>query len=141
MTPTSPGPITADASAAQARKNAPYFKKLLAGMHMTGGMGSVREADYKGHHITVTTMYRVKIDGKPFNAILGVSNSGLVHYHGMPNAGFASAIDLLKSVIDTFPDEFSARSLTGPGAMGGMTMTNKKGVRSKAAAKKTMRRK
>jgi hypothetical protein len=140
MTITSPGPITADASAAQAKKNAPYFKKLFTGMRMTGGMGSVREADYKGHHITVTTMYRVKIDGKPFNAVLGVSNSGMVHYHGMPNAGFASAIDLVKSVIDTFPDEFSARSQTGSGAMGGMTMTKKR-VRSKAVAKKPMRRK
>jgi hypothetical protein len=140
MTTTTPGRITADASAAQAKKNGPYFRKLLAGMRMTGGMGSVREADYKGHHITVTTVYRVKIDGKPFNAILGVSNSGLVHYHGMPNAGFASAIDLVKSVIDTFPDEFPARSQTGSGAMDGMTMT-KKDVRSKAAVKKPVRRK
>jgi hypothetical protein len=117
---TVPGEITADASAAQARKNAGYFKKLLQGMHMGGaGMGSMREADYNGHHITIKTTYQIKIDGKPFMGVLGVSNAGTVHYHGMPTASFASALDLIKSVIDTFPDEFAAGS---GGGMPGMPM-------------------
>ena len=104
------GKISADSSAAQAEKTAPYFKKLMDDMHMHGGMDSVREADYNGHHIVVRTAYTITIDGKPFDAGLDVTNGGHVHYHGMPNVGFASAIDLMKTVIDTFPDDF------GPGA-------------------------
>ena len=43
-----------------------------------------------------------------------MTNDGSVHYHGMPNVGFDSAIDLMKAVIDTFSDEFS-----GGGGHGG----------------------
>ena len=131
---TTPVEITADASATQAKKNAGYFRKLLQGMHMGGvGGGSVREADYNGHHITIKTTYQIKIDGKPFMGAVGVTNAGAVHYHGMPAAGFASAIDLVKSVIDTFPDEFAAGS---GGGMGGMIMKNVGGRGKKAAAKR-----
>ena len=63
------GEITADASAAQAKKNAAHFKKLLQGMHMGHGISSLREADYKGHHITIKTSYDIKIDGKPFKGV------------------------------------------------------------------------
>ena len=110
---TADGPITADASLATAQQNAAYFKKLLTGM--THGDDSVREIDYKGHHVVVKTTYEVTIDGKPFHAGLGVTNEGDVHYHGMPNVGFASAIDLVKAVIDTFPGEFGK----GKGGGGG----------------------
>ena len=111
---SSTGEITADASLAQARKNAAYFKQLLTDMHAHGGMGEVREADHKGHHIVIETAYTITVDGKPFDAGLGVTNDGSVHYHGMPNVGFDSAIDLMKAVIDTFPDEFA-----GGGGHGG----------------------
>ena len=90
---SSTGEVTADASLAQAQKNAEYFRKLLADMHAHGGMGEAREADYKGHHIVIQTAYKITVDGKPFEAGLGVSNDGSVHYHGMPNVGFDSAID------------------------------------------------
>jgi hypothetical protein len=105
------GEVSADASLAQAQKTAPYFKKQLADMPMHADMDSVREADYNGHHIVVRTTYKITIDGKPFDAGLGVTNAGNVHYHGIPNVAFASAIDLVKAVIDTFPDEFAK----GPG--------------------------
>ena len=112
---SSTGEVTADASLAQAQKNAEYFKKLLADMHAHGGLGEAREADYKGHHIVIQTTYKITVDGKPFEAGLGVSNDGSVHYHGMPNVGFDSAIDLMKAVIDTFADEFAGRrtAITG----------------------------
>jgi hypothetical protein len=106
--PSPTGEITADASLAQAQKNAAYFKKLLTDMHAHGGMGDeVREADYKGHHIVIQTAYTITVDGRPFEAGLGVTNDGSVHYHGMPNVNFDSAIELMKAVIDTFSDEFA----------------------------------
>lgn len=133
-----PGEITADASATQAKKNAAYFKKLLKGMHMGGGMTSVRQADYKGHRIVVKTTYQVTIDGRPFKGELSVTNAGSVHYHGMPNVSFASAVDLIKCAIDVFPDEF-AKGSHGRMRMDGM---NKKvsGSRKKVARKSASRK-
>jgi hypothetical protein len=101
--------ISADASLAQAQKTAPYFKKLLTDMHehMQEAASSRREADYRGHHVVIETTYKVTVDGKPFDVGLGVTDSGRVYYHGMPNVGFESAVDLIKAVIDTFADEFA----------------------------------
>jgi hypothetical protein len=70
-----------------------------------------RETDYKGHHIVVRTRYEVEVDGKMLMGHMGVNNSGAVHYHPVPNLKFASALDMVKKIIDVFPDEF------GPGAM------------------------
>jgi hypothetical protein len=129
--------ITADSSAEQARKSSPIFKKLMrarhsASMHHDDNM---REDDYKGHHIMVMTTYQVKIDGKVFEGELAVTNDGHVHYHGIPNIGFTSALDLVKTVIDAFPDEFPAK-----GGSGGMATRTPAPARKKAA-KKTPRAK
>jgi hypothetical protein len=105
--PQATAKISADASLAQARKSVLYFKKLLRAMDMGSGMSSVREAEHNGHHIMIKTTYKITIDGRPFKGQLGVTNGGSVHYEGVPNAGFASALDLVKTVIDTFPDEFA----------------------------------
>ena len=137
-----PGEITADASATQAKKNAAHFKKLLTGMRMDAGTSSVREADYKGHHITIKTTYEITIDGKLFHGALSVTHGGTVHYHGMPNAGFKSALDLMKAVIDAFPDEYAAGGggMDMPGMqMPGMRM--KKSSGRKLAVKKPAARK
>ena len=102
------GGITADASLAQAQKTAPYFKKLIADMHahMQEPSTSTREADYRGHHVVIQTTYAVTVDGQPFHAGLGVTDDGRVYYHGMPNVGFGSAVDLMKTVIERFADDF-----------------------------------
>ena len=128
------GGITADAGLAQANKSAAYFKELLkGGMPMDPGMGSMREIDYKDHHVTIETTYKIKIDGKPFKGKLSVSNAGSVHYHGIPNVAFDSAVQLVQAVIDTFPQEFGKLSKpTDHGGMGAMKM----GSRPKPTAKK-----
>ena len=128
------GGITADAGLAQANKSAAYFKELLkGGMPMDPGMGSMREIDYKDHHVTIETTYKIKIDGKPFKGELSVSNAGSVHYHGIPNVAFDSAVQLVQAVIDTFPQEFGKLSKpTDHGGMGAMKM----GSRPKPTAKK-----
>lgn len=80
---------------------------------------SVREDHYNGHHIIIKTSYDIRVDGKKFSAALGVSNTGNVQYHGVPNVGFASAVDLMRCVIDQFPEDFpkvaSAKKQSGPG--------------------------
>ena len=76
----------------------------------------VREADYAGHHIVVRTRYQVEVDGHMLMGHMGVTNNGQVHYHPVPNLAFGSAVDLVKRLIDIFPDDFAKK---GQGRMGG----------------------
>jgi len=69
---------------------------------------TVREADYRGHHIVVRTTYSIEVDGRPVEGHLGVTDDGTVHYHPVPNLAFPSALDMVKRLIDVFPDDFAA---------------------------------
>jgi len=109
--------------ASYVKKNAPAVRKAQKHHHMNST--SVREAEYKGHHIVVTTTYNVTVDGMPIMGHLGVTNDGSVHYHPVPNMKFDSAIDLVKQLIEVFPDDFPATPVKkrhGSGGMGGMDM-------------------
>jgi hypothetical protein len=85
-----------------------YLKKKAstAGHDHAGHAASVRTADHNGHQITLTTTYRVEIDGKVLKIPLMVDDSGNVHCHSLPNYQFDSALDMLKAVIDSFPEDF-----------------------------------
>ena len=61
---------------------------------------AVREASYKGHHIRIVTQYQIELDGVPITGHVLVTNAGRVHYHAIPNQEFASAVDLVKRIID-----------------------------------------
>jgi hypothetical protein len=91
---------------------------LAPGEHCDHGgaasMESIREATHRGHHIVIRTRYQIEVDGKPIEGHLGVTNDGQVHYHAIPNYSFASAVDLVKQVIDTFPDDFPAPATPSP---------------------------
>jgi len=67
---------------------------------------STREVTYKGHHIVIRTTYQIEVDGHSVRGHMGVTNDGQVHYHAVPNLSFASAVDMVKQLIDTFPDDF-----------------------------------
>jgi hypothetical protein len=69
---------------------------------------STREVTYRGHHIRIRTTYHIEVDGMPIQGHLGVTNDGQVHYHAIPNLSFASAVDMVKQLIDTFPEDFEA---------------------------------
>jgi len=105
-------PVRADAGLDQAKKSSPLFRKLMTSQQ--GGHGhhgaTVREDHYKGHHIVIETTYKVTVDGKKFTAPLDVSSAGTVQYHGIPNVGFASAIDLMRCIIEQFPEDFSRKT-------------------------------
>jgi hypothetical protein len=112
---------------------ASYVSKnmLKAAMRPMHPMESVREADHNGHHIVVRTAYRIEVDGRPVTGHIDVSNEGTIAYHGLPNMSFDSTVDLVKMLIDQFPDDFSkgiarprARKTPGtsPMVMGGMDM-------------------
>lgn len=99
---------TAKSIASYVKKNALHVKKAQK-THKHQRMESVREADYKGHHIVITTHYQIEVDGKMLMGHLGVTNDGQVHYHPVPNLSFASAVDLVKQLINIFPDDFVVR--------------------------------
>ena len=82
--------------------------ELRAGHHaqMESMRASLRTASYKGHEIVIRTTYEITVDGKPFETHVIVDNSGRVHYHGLPTRDFASTVDLVKKVIDLFPNDF-----------------------------------
>jgi hypothetical protein len=77
--------------------------------HEKGQFQSVREIEYKGHKIAIYTQYEIRVDGRPFTGHVYVDNSGKVSAHALPNYSFASAVDLIKKIIDEFPDDFSMK--------------------------------
>lgn len=106
-----PVAVTAQSIAQYVKQNAARAKAAnKSRVHRGGGGESVREADHAGHHIVIRTTYHVEVDGIPVTGHLGVTNDGQVHYHAVPNVAYDSAIDLVKSLIDLFPDDFPATS-------------------------------
>lgn len=86
------------------KKQATQMAKSHEHQHMSSE--TIRETDYKGHHIVVRTTYQIEVDGIPITGHMGVSNDGKVHYHPIPNMSFASALDMVKQLVDAFPDDF-----------------------------------
>ena len=58
-------------------------------------------------HIVIRTTYQIEVDGTPVTGHMGVTDDGKVHYHPVPNISFASALDMVKQLIDVFPDDFT----------------------------------
>jgi len=52
-------------------------------------------------------------NGEPLDGGLDVLNNGAVHYHGLPQYAVASALDVLRLVIDHFGTEPPARDELG----------------------------
>ena len=112
---------TTTSIASYVKKNALHVKNLQKHKHQKSE--SIRKADHKGHHIIVRTRYEIEVDGQMVMGHMGVTNDGQVHYHPMPNSSFTSAVDLVKQLIDTFPDDFATKDT---GWMGGMKMKKTK---------------
>jgi hypothetical protein len=97
--------------AAAYASNAPLLKsvaRLPKIEHRMGGMHdkSVRTFTYKGHEISITTMYQVKIDRRVVHLPLSVSQDGHVQSHAVPNYSQPSAVDMVRTIIDQFPEDF-----------------------------------
>ncbi|WP_052494288.1 hypothetical protein [Nitrosospira sp. NpAV] len=128
---------TAKSIASYVKKHAPKVEETQG--HHHAASETIREADYEGHHIVVRTTYRIEVDGTPVTGHMGVTDDGNVHYHPIPNMSFASALDMVKQLIDVFPDDFTAAK-NKPVAHGGHTAKTKlrtKSASSSAPTKKT----
>jgi hypothetical protein len=72
---------------------------------LDGVSSSVREFDYRSRQVRIETTYRITIDGEPLRGHVEVLPSGAVHYHPFPQYAPASAVDVVKTVIDTVWDK------------------------------------
>src|SRR5438445_7276089 len=100
---------TPESIAKYVKQNVSKRKKssaVMEMMHHEGGQEIVRQDDYKGHHIIVRTVYRITIDGKEVTGHIMLTNDGQVQYHGLPNQSFDSTVQLAKTLIDDFPEDF-----------------------------------
>jgi hypothetical protein len=82
--------------------------------HHAGPMVAVRTVAHRGHEIVIRTSYQITVDGQPFDAHVTVDNAGRVHYHGLPTRDFESTVDLVKKVVDYFPDDFGGDTRPAP---------------------------
>jgi len=133
-------PPTAKSIASYVSKGAARVRKVQQHRHMASE--SMRETDYKGHHIIIRTTYSIEVDGVPVTGHVGVTNDGRVHYHAVPNAAFPSAIDLVKQLIDIFPDDFgSTEGPPDPHGSRRMQMPDRRRLSRPRRSKKGQRRK
>ena len=65
-----------------------------------GHGGGVRRFTHLGHEVEIVTRYEVTIDGEPWDQHLEVMPDGSVTYHGLPQYAVASAVELLRTVIE-----------------------------------------
>src|SRR4029450_187098 len=101
--------------ASQPEALARYIAELPSEHEHGGGadIATVREDDYEGRHIVIRTTYHIEVNGKPFQGQLTLDNEGRVHCHALPNYQFASAVDMVKRLIDIFPEDFPAQQGAG----------------------------
>ena len=111
--PASADQPTPHSIAGYVKQNAALTKKTLTARHGHGPMESIREAEHGGHRIVITTSYEVQVDGRPLHSHFIVTDDGQVQCHAMPNYTFSSAVDLVKAMIDVFPEEFPRRKQSG----------------------------
>lgn len=97
---------TAQSIASYVKRHATRVKHTQRRHH--AATETIRETNHHGHHIVVKTRYEISVDGRKVLGHLGVSNDGHVHYHPIPNLSFASALDMVKTIIDVFPHQFAA---------------------------------
>lgn len=83
------------------------FPTYIADHHAGHETTAVREMAHQGHVVRIYTTYRVEVDGEPIRAHLSVDEDGRVYTHATPFVTYASALDLMRAVIDGYPDSFN----------------------------------
>jgi len=86
----------------------------------------------------IRTTYEISVDRMHLMQHVVVTAEGQVQCHALPNYTFLFAIDLVKSLIDQFPEDFK-RSGTRPHPMSGMSTAPGHLRKSKTARKPSKR--
>ncbi|MGH2899167.1 MAG: hypothetical protein ACRDMZ_10880 [Solirubrobacteraceae bacterium] len=69
-------------------------------------LSGLRCGEYRGHEIEIVTTYEISIDGTPVHFHASVGDDGRLRCHESPYAAVPSAIDLVKHLMDLYPDAF-----------------------------------
>ena len=80
------------------------------GMHSE--LSSVRNVDFEGNIITVTTQYKIEVNGNPINIHAFVGDDGAVRCHTTPYTKYQSVIELVKELIRKFPESFTQNKVS-----------------------------
>jgi len=133
---------TPESIAAYVKRHTPKARKVLAQMHDHSPAETIREVEHQGHHIVIGTTYRIEVDGHPVSGEFVVTDDGQVQCHALPNYTFASAVDLVKSMIDIFPEDFAGGRDPGHGHSGhdGHGQAARRGTKGRSARSSTSKK-
>ena len=106
LIPEDPKAIGKSAKKKRHRKKKPSKKHDQHGGHQ--GHGSVRTASHNGFEIEIETSYEFRVNGKPLPIHAHVLDNGYIHSPALPNYGWQSAVDFVRQLIDSFPEDFAA---------------------------------
>ena len=90
---------------------------LKEGKGLTGDHGehhdmpieSIREFVHKNHKVSIKTAYEIDIDGKRLTGHVYVDDFGNISCHSFPAYSFSSIVDLIKKIIDKFPENLESK--------------------------------
>lgn len=68
---------------------------------------SERTFAHAGHQVRVTTTYQIEVDGVPVQLHALVDDQGRVVSHSTPFVSYGSAPDMVKALINRFPESFA----------------------------------
>lgn len=80
--------------------------RYLAGLPEPHHTHSPRQDLHRGHRILIDTHYEITVDGRPLHTHITVDNDGELHCHAVPAYQFLSAVEMVRMLIDTYPDDF-----------------------------------
>lgn len=61
---------------------------------------SIRRATHCGREIEIHTTYKILVDGEPVREHVVALEDGTIHYHGLPNYSFPSAVELARRIVE-----------------------------------------
>lgn len=69
----------------------------------------MRTVNHDGHRVVVRTHYSIEVDGQPLDVHLSVDVDGQVTCHAILAYSYPSAVDIVRRLIEAFPDDFPRR--------------------------------
>mgnify|MGYP001795039389 CR=1 FL=1 len=78
--------------------------------HVHSHMKTLRKINHLSNAIEIETTYKITINGVKYNTHIMLGNDGALTTHAIPYRTFESMTDLIKALIELYPDEFNPTS-------------------------------
>lgn len=88
--------------------------RIVGGQEHFGGtvVAGMRKTEYQGHRIRIKTSYEITVDGVPFQGHAVLDADDRICSHACPYQSFDSMLNLMKHLIDLYPESFQERDRT-----------------------------